>query len=117
MVEESGSSIRKSGLLITLTDSDFDAAAEKNPRLVVDCWAPWCGPCRAIAPIIDDLAAAYSGRVTFGKVNVDENPKVAQKFDIMSIPTLLFIKDRKLVENLVGVVPRKTIEENLQKLL
>lgn len=102
---------------VTLTDADFDSVMTKNPSLIVDCWAPWCGPCRAIAPTIDELAKSYSGKITFGKVNVDDSPKVAQKFGIMSIPTILFIKNGQLVEQLVGVVPKKTIEEKLQKLL
>ena len=102
---------------IKIADSNFDQAAVDYPRLVIDCWAPWCGPCRAIAPIIEVLAKEYSGKVTFGKVNVDENPTVAQKFGIMAIPTLLFIKEGKLIENLVGVVPRKTIEDIIQKLI
>ncbi|MCJ7761208.1 thioredoxin [Candidatus Bathyarchaeota archaeon] len=102
---------------VTLTDADFDSAVTHNPSLIVDCWAPWCGPCRAVAPTIDELAKSYSGRITFGKVNVDDNPRVAQKFGIMSIPTLLFIKNGQLVEQLVGVVPKKTIEEKIQKLL
>jgi len=102
---------------LKLTDIDFDKAVAVNPRLIVECWAPWCGPCKAIAPVIDELAKNYSGRVTFGKVNVDENPKVAQKFGIMSIPTILFISEGQLIERLVGVVPRKTIEQNLQKMI
>ncbi|MEE9458140.1 MAG: thioredoxin [Candidatus Bathyarchaeia archaeon] len=117
MSENSDSSMDNSGSPIKITDSDFDQATVDYPRLVIDCWAPWCGPCRAIAPIIDDLAKAYSGKVIFGKVNVDESPRVAQKFGIMSIPTLLFIKEGELIENLVGVVPRKTIEDNIQKLI
>jgi thioredoxin 1 len=105
------------GSPLKLSDANFDKAVSDNPRLVVDCWAPWCGPCIVIAPVINELAKDYSGRVTFGKVNVDENPKVSQQFGIMSIPTLLFISKGQLIERLVGVVPRKTIEQHLQKLL
>ncbi|MBS7623207.1 thioredoxin [Candidatus Bathyarchaeota archaeon] len=101
----------------TLTDADFGRALTENPILIVDCWAPWCGPCRALAPLVDDLARTYHGRVAFGKVNVDDNPKIAQMYGVMSIPTLLFIKDGRLVDRLVGVVPRKTIEEKIRKLL
>ena len=115
MNEESGPSNLNSPLEVA--DADFDKTVADNPRLVVDCWAPWCGPCRAIAPLVEDLAKAYSGRVTFGKVNVDENSMVAQKFGIMSIPTLLFINKGQLVDRLVGVVPRKKIEESIQKML
>jgi thioredoxin 1 len=102
---------------ITITDADFDTATINNAALVIDCWAPWCGPCRAIAPIIDELSKTYAGKVTFGKVNVDDCPKTAQKFGIMSIPTLLFIKNGQLVDHVVGVVPRNTVEEHIQKLL
>ena len=102
---------------ITITDADFDNVTTNNQVLVMDCWAPWCGPCRAIAPVVDELSKVYAGRVTFGKLNVDDSPKTAQRFGIMSIPTLLFIKKGQLVDHLVGVVPRKTIEEHIQKLL
>ncbi|MGQ9543581.1 MAG: thioredoxin [Candidatus Bathyarchaeia archaeon] len=101
---------------VILTDTNFEEATINNPRLIVDCWAPWCGPCMVIAPVIDELAKAYLGKVTFGKVNIDENPKIAQKFGIMSIPTLLFIKDRRLVDRLVGVVPKKLIEEKMKRI-
>ena len=117
MSENSDSSTGNSGLPIKITDSNFNQVTVDYPRLVIDCWAPWCGPCRAIAPIIDDLAKEYSGKVIFGKVNVDENPQVAQKFGIMSIPTLLFIKEGELIDNLIGVVPKQTIEDNIQKLI
>ncbi len=114
MSEQAGSD--KSGP-VTLTDTDFEKALTNNSRLVVDCWAPWCGPCKAIAPLVGDLSKAYLGKVTFGKVNVDDNPRVAQKYGIMSIPTLLFIRNGQLVDHLVGVVPKKSIEEKIQKLL
>jgi thioredoxin len=101
----------------TLTDADFERALTENPILIVDCWAPWCGPCKALAPLVDDLAKAYYGRVAFGKVNVDDNQRIAQMYGVMSIPTLLFIKNGQLVDRLVGVVPRKAIEEKIRKLL
>jgi len=107
----------QSNLPINLTDAGFDKALMDNSKLVIDCWAPWCGPCKALSPLVDDLAKAYLGKVTFGKVNVDDNPKVAQRYGIMSIPTLLFIKNGQLVDHLVGVVPKKTIEDRIQKLL
>jgi len=116
-MSELGPNVDKSNSPLIITDADFDKAVAANPHLVVDCWAPWCGPCKAITPIVDDLAAAYSGKVTFGKVNVDDNPRIAQKFGIMSIPTLLFIKNGRLIDHLVGVVPRKTIEDKIQKIL
>ena len=117
MSENSESSMGNLSEPIKITDSNFDQSTVDYPSLVIDCWAPWCGPCKAIAPIIDDLAKEYSGKVIFGKVNVDENPQVAQKFGIMSIPTLLFIKEGELIDNLIGVVPKQTIEDNIQKLI
>ncbi|MEM3017551.1 MAG: thioredoxin, partial [Candidatus Bathyarchaeia archaeon] len=94
-----------------------ERALNENPILIVDCWAPWCGPCRALAPLIDDLARTYHGKVAFGKVNVDDNPRIAQMYGVMSIPTLLFIKNGQLVDRLVGVVPKKTIEDKIRKML
>jgi len=102
---------------VEVTDSSFDELARKYPVLVVDCWAPWCHPCRTMAPVIDALAKSYAGRVVFAKLNVDENPKTAQVFGIMSIPTLLFLKDGKVVDRLIGAVPRAKIEEKLKSYL
>lgn len=102
---------------IEVTDSSFDEVAQRYPFLVVDCWAPWCHPCSIISPIIEALAKSYAGRAVFAKLNVDENPKTAQRFDIMSIPTLLFVKDGKVVDRLIGAVPRPKIEEKLKSYL
>jgi thioredoxin 1 len=100
---------------IHVTDSDFESLIQKYPLIVVDCWAAWCGPCQMLAPVIDELARDYAGRVVFGKLDVDENPRTAMNFGIMSVPTLLIIKNRKLVDQIVGVVPRDYIESKLQK--
>ncbi|MDG6220794.1 MAG: thioredoxin [Candidatus Thermoplasmatota archaeon] len=80
----------------------------------MDCWASWCGPCMKLAPTIDELAQEYSGRVLFGKLNVDENRAVPSSFGVMSIPTLLVFKDGKLVDRLVGALPKQMIEEKLK---
>jgi thioredoxin len=83
----------------------------------VDAWAPWCGPCRMIAPVIDELAGAYAGRVLVAKLNVDDNPRTAARFDLRSIPTLLLIKDGREVDRIVGVVPRDEIARRLARVV
>jgi len=100
---------------IHVTDSDFESLIQKYSLMVVDCWAAWCGPCQMLAPVIDELARDYAGRVVFGKLDVDENPRTAMNFGIMSVPTLLIIKNRKLVDQIVGGEPRDYIESKLQK--
>jgi len=87
---------------ITLTDSNFDQAIEKYPRIVVDFWAPWCGPCRMVSPLITQLASELAGKVVFGKVNVDECPRTASTFGIQNIPTINIFKNGKVVDGFVG---------------
>ena len=98
-----------------VTDAEFDKVVKENPYVVVDFWAEWCAPCRAIAPPIEELAKKYNGRVTFAKENSDENPKTVQQFMIMGIPTLLFFKAGKLVDQVVGAMPRVPLEERVKK--
>jgi len=100
---------------IQVTDSDFESLIQEYPLMVVDCWATWCGPCRMLAPVIDELARDYAGRIVFGKLDVDENPRTAMNFGIMSVPTLLIVKNGKLVDQIVGAVPRDYIESKLRK--
>jgi thioredoxin 1 len=100
---------------LIVSDADFDQIVQKYPLIVVDFWAPWCGPCRMMAPIIDELAEDYAGKVIFGKLNVDENPQTATRFGIMGIPTFLIIKNGKEVERLVGAVPKQSLEAKLRK--
>lgn len=102
---------------VEITDSTFKSLVQQYDVLVVDCWAPWCGPCNMIAPVIEALAGDYKGKAVFGRLNTDENMAIATTFSIMSIPTLLFFKNGELVDKLIGAVPRQFIEEKLQKLL
>ena len=95
---------------IVVSDRNFEQTTKSYPLLVVDCWAAWCAPCRAIAPIVDELAKEYSGKVVFGKLNVDENPETTQRFGVMAIPTLLVMKDGKEVDRVVGIVPKNQLE-------
>lgn len=99
---------------IEVTDSTFNDIVSDNPLVVVDCWAPWCGPCRMIAPVIDELSTQYED-VKFGKLNTDENMEISRKFQIMAIPTLLFFKNGELVERVTGVVPKGHIEDLVKK--
>jgi thioredoxin 2 len=103
---------------LTVTDANFvsDVAAAPVPVLL-DCWAPWCGPCRMIAPVIEDLAQAFAGRARIAKLNTDENPLTARRFNINSIPTLLIFKDGREVERLIGVQPKTVIAQRLQRWL
>ncbi|HUO42022.1 MAG TPA: thioredoxin [Methylomirabilota bacterium] len=98
---------------IVVSDRNFDQTVRNYPLVVVDCWAAWCAPCRAIAPIVDQLARDYTGKVVFGKLNVDENPETAQRFGIMAIPTLLVMKDSKEVDRVVGILPKNQLEEKI----
>lgn len=99
---------------ITLTDTDLDLSVSKYPLMVVDCWAQWCGPCRMLSPVIDELAVELQGKVVFGKLNVDENKMTAVKFGITSIPAMLVFKDGKPVDRIIGAVPKQRIIEKLQ---
>jgi len=108
-----------SGNVVELTDANFDAEALQADRpVLVDFWAPWCGPCRMVGPIIEELAGAYAGKVKVGKLNTDHNPAVATKYGIRSIPTILLLKDGQVVGNLLGAMPKsefqKMIDPHLQ---
>lgn len=98
-----------------ITDQTFDREVmqERGRPVLVDAWAPWCGPCRMIAPIIDQLAAESQGRYKIGKLNVDENPLTASRYQIASIPTMLIFKDGQLVDRLIGLQSKPTIAERL----
>jgi thioredoxin 1 len=102
---------------IVLTDSNFSREVAKYPVMLVDFWAPWCGPCRMVSPIIEQLAKEYSGRVAFGKVNVDENQLIAGSFGIQSIPTMIIFKGGKTVDVIIGALPKGQIETKLNQQL
>lgn len=101
------------GKPVTVTDGNFETFIKHYDKVVVDCWAPWCGPCKILAPTIDELAGEVDGNVAFGKLNTDENNNTAQRFKIMGIPTLMFFKNGEKVDQIVGVVPKSQIETKL----
>jgi thioredoxin 2 len=103
---------------VAVTDGTFRQEVLSFPGpVVVDCWAPWCAPCHMVAPILDQLASEYATRVKIAKLNVDENPLTASQYSTQSIPTLLFFKDGKLVDRLVGALPKPEIERHVRALL
>lgn len=106
----------KGGGTVEFTDANFQQKALSSGKLtLVDFWAAWCGPCRKIGPVVEDLAKTYGGKVNIGKLNVDHNPNVCMKYGITSIPTILFIKNGKVVDKVIGAVPKSTLDKLIQK--
>lgn len=102
---------------VHLSDDNFQSHVDSGAVLLVDFWAAWCGPCRAIAPLIDELASEYDGKATIAKVDVDSNPRVAMQYGIRSIPSLLIFKGGKVVDTIVGAVPKSMIADKLNQQL
>ena len=100
-----------------ITDASFqqEVLQASGPPVMVDCWAPWCGPCRVVGPIMDQLAAEANGRYRIAKLNVDENPMTASRYQIASIPTMLIFKDGALIDRIVGAHPKQAIAERLNR--
>lgn len=104
-------------MALEITDGNFKEILAEGKPVVIDFWAPWCGPCKMVGPIIDELAGVYEGRVVIGKCDVDENNEVASEFGIRNIPTVLFFKGGELVDKQVGAVAKPAFVEKIEKLL
>jgi thioredoxin 1 len=105
-------------MVIDVSDQTFENEVIKSELpVLLDLWAPWCGPCRMVAPVIDGLAGKYDGRVKFCRLNVDENPQTAAKYRIMSIPTLMFFKNGQVADTVIGAVPERILQPKIDALL
>ena len=100
---------------VEVTAATFEETVQNHPLVVVDCWATWCGPCHMVAPIIEELARDYAGKVVFGKLNVDKNSATVIQYQIMSIPTLLVFKHGKLVDKIIGASPKQILEAQIAR--
>ena len=105
-------------MAIELTDSNFEELVLKSDKpVLVDFWAEWCGPCRMVAPIVNEISAEYEGKAVVGKLDVDSNPEVAQKYGIRNIPTILFFKNGEIADKQVGAVPKSMLTSKIENLL
>jgi thioredoxin 1 len=104
--------------LVQFTDANFEQEVLKSEKpVLVDFWAPWCGPCRAVGPVVEGLAETYKGRVKVGKINIDDNPKTATTYGVMSIPTLILFNKGDIMDKLVGLSPKERLEGLIKKAL
>jgi thioredoxin 1 len=116
--EENEITEERSLMVIDVSDQTFENEVVKSSLpVLLDLWAPWCGPCRMVAPIIEGLAGKYNGRVKFCRLNVDDNPKTAARYRIMSIPTLMFFKNGQVADTVIGAVPERTLQPKIDALL
>lgn len=105
-------------MALEITDANFEELVEKSDKpVLLDFWAEWCGPCRMVGPVVEELSKDYEGKAIVGKVNVDNNATVSAKFGVRNIPTILFFKDGKVVDKQVGAVPKAVLDEKLKALL
>ena len=117
MAEGQGTERTTPNAPITVEDGNFDQLVNQYDLMIIDCWAPWCGPCLMVAPIVDELAEEYDSRINFVKLDVDQNPKTAAKYNIMSIPTLLIFKNGEPISHIVGARPKGELKESLEAAL
>jgi thioredoxin 1 len=117
LVEEFREKKSLGGQVIHITDSNFNEITKKNPLVLIDFFADWCMPCRMMAPVIEEIAKEYAGKILVGKINVDENPATADRFQVFSIPTLIIMKAGEEVDRIVGFVPKSQVEARLKKYL
>lgn len=102
---------------LTLTDSNFQDVINKYPLVVADFWAEWCAPCKAMKPILEELAEKYSGKIVFGKLNIDQNPRTPRRFQVSGIPTLIVLENGEPVDRIVGIAPKQRLERRLREQL
>lgn len=106
-----------SGEVLVLDDNNLAETVREHPFVVLDCWAEWCGPCKMVAPVIEQLAKEYAGRITFAKLNIDENMNTATKYRISAIPTMLVFRNGEMAGQIIGALPKNHIEQKLQEFM
>lgn len=106
-----------SGEVLILDDNNLAETVSEHPFVVLDCWAEWCGPCKMVAPVLEQLAKEYAGRITFAKLNIDENMGTAMKYQISAIPTMLVFRNGEMAGQIIGALPKNHIEQKLQEFM